>query len=104
MERGMKGCLTPVNLLHLSLQPALLPSWGSETALPEVIPQPLAGLTLNWKQVKMHGVGKILNISSLEAMKKTQQTTAPINQVIHKYISTGQTKKKKTKQLCGGEN
>lgn len=44
MEGGMKGCLTPVNL---SLQHALLPSRGSETALPEVIPQPLAGLTLN---------------------------------------------------------
>lgn len=51
--------------------PAQLPSWGSETTLPKVIPQPLAGLTLNWKRVKIHSVGKILNLSSLGAIKNT---------------------------------
>lgn len=50
-------------------QPAQLPSWGSQTTLPEVIPQPLAGLALNSMRVKVHCVGKILNLSSLGAMK-----------------------------------
>lgn len=38
-----EGCLITVNLLYLTLQPAQLPSQGCETALPEVIPQPLVG-------------------------------------------------------------
>lgn len=75
MEGGMKGCLITVNLLYLRLQPAQLPSQGCETALPEVIPQPLAGLRLNWRRVK-----NILCRKNIKSFSTEEQWKMPSRQ------------------------